>query len=175
MLSLATSTIKLAATFLTNQQQHQQQQQQPQKHQLDGDLVQYSLAQVALHSSSHDCWIIIRDKVYDVTSYVSQVRFFRDSSIRCWHSLTFWIASGRIRYHNGARRKRRHAGLPGRPSLGGCHWRHGGSPDRHPSRSRTNVHQLQMNFVELDVTDTTDTVIFCYDCNNQLVSTRSSL
>ena len=83
MLSLATSTIKLAATFLTNQQQHQQQQQQPQKHQLDGDLVQYSLAQVALHSSSHDCWIIIRDKVYDVTSYVSQVRFFRDSSIRC--------------------------------------------------------------------------------------------
>ena len=89
MLSLATSTIKLAATFLTNQQQQQhqqqqqQQQQQPQKHQLDGDLVQYSLAQVALHSSSHDCWIIIRDKVYDVTSYVSQVRFFRDSSIRC--------------------------------------------------------------------------------------------
>ena len=72
MLSLASSTIKLAASFLNNNNNNtnNHQQQQPEQ------LVQYSLSQVALHSSSHDCWIVIRDKVYAVTPYLTRVRSF---------------------------------------------------------------------------------------------------
>uniref|UniRef100_A0A2N9F417 Cytochrome b5 heme-binding domain-containing protein n=1 Tax=Fagus sylvatica TaxID=28930 RepID=A0A2N9F417_FAGSY len=32
----------------------------------------YSKAEVALHAKKTDCWIIIKDKVYDVTSYVEE-------------------------------------------------------------------------------------------------------
>lgn len=32
----------------------------------------YSKAEVALHNKRTDCWIIIKDKVYDVTSYVEE-------------------------------------------------------------------------------------------------------
>ncbi|GMN50632.1 hypothetical protein TIFTF001_019780 [Ficus carica] len=32
----------------------------------------YSKAQVSLHNKRTDCWIIIKDKVYDVTSYVEE-------------------------------------------------------------------------------------------------------
>ncbi|GLU09937.1 hypothetical protein SLE2022_267720 [Rubroshorea leprosula] len=32
----------------------------------------YSKAEVALHNKRTDCWIIIEDKVYDVTSYVEE-------------------------------------------------------------------------------------------------------
>ncbi|VVA94010.1 unnamed protein product [Arabis nemorensis] len=32
----------------------------------------YSKSEVALHNKRHDCWIIIKDKVYDVTSYVEE-------------------------------------------------------------------------------------------------------
>jgi len=31
----------------------------------------YSLADVALHSSQGDCWLIIHDKVYDVSNFVT--------------------------------------------------------------------------------------------------------
>ncbi|KAE7998661.1 hypothetical protein FH972_003182 [Carpinus fangiana] len=32
----------------------------------------YSKAEVSLHNKKTDCWIIIKDKVYDVTSYVEE-------------------------------------------------------------------------------------------------------
>ncbi|KAF5743001.1 Cytochrome B5-like protein n5 ATCB5LP CB5LP [Tripterygium wilfordii] len=32
----------------------------------------YSKADVSLHNKRTDCWIIIKDKVYDVTSYVEE-------------------------------------------------------------------------------------------------------
>ncbi|XVE70498.1 hypothetical protein DITRI_Ditri10aG0077200 [Diplodiscus trichospermus] len=32
----------------------------------------YSKSEVALHNKRTDCWIIIKDKVYDVTSYVEE-------------------------------------------------------------------------------------------------------
>ncbi|KFK40765.1 hypothetical protein AALP_AA2G038000 [Arabis alpina] len=32
----------------------------------------YSKSEVALHNKRHDCWIIIKDRVYDVTSYVEE-------------------------------------------------------------------------------------------------------
>ncbi|XP_024020691.1 cytochrome B5-like protein [Morus notabilis] len=32
----------------------------------------YSKAEVSLHNKRTDCWIIIKDKVYDVTSYVEE-------------------------------------------------------------------------------------------------------
>ncbi|ESQ29420.1 hypothetical protein EUTSA_v10023761mg [Eutrema salsugineum] len=32
----------------------------------------YSKSEVALHNKRDDCWIIIKDKVYDVTSYVEE-------------------------------------------------------------------------------------------------------
>ncbi|XP_022729763.1 cytochrome B5-like protein isoform X1 [Durio zibethinus] len=32
----------------------------------------YSKAEIALHDKRTDCWIIIKDKVYDVSSYVEE-------------------------------------------------------------------------------------------------------
>ncbi|XP_051114004.1 cytochrome B5-like protein [Andrographis paniculata] len=32
----------------------------------------YTAAQIAMHNKRNDCWIIIKDKVYDVTSYVDE-------------------------------------------------------------------------------------------------------
>ncbi|XP_021900111.1 cytochrome B5-like protein [Carica papaya] len=32
----------------------------------------YTKAEVALHNKRTDCWIIIKDRVYDVTSYVEE-------------------------------------------------------------------------------------------------------
>ncbi|XVF49106.1 hypothetical protein PTKIN_Ptkin03bG0241900 [Pterospermum kingtungense] len=32
----------------------------------------YSKTEIALHNRRTDCWIIIKDKVYDVTSYVEE-------------------------------------------------------------------------------------------------------
>ncbi|GMQ06361.1 hypothetical protein CsSME_00050989 [Camellia sinensis var. sinensis] len=32
----------------------------------------YTKAEVSLHNMGTDCWIIIKDKVYDVTSYVEE-------------------------------------------------------------------------------------------------------
>ena len=33
---------------------------------------EFSLEEVAKHSSHDDCWVIVRDKVYDVTSFVKE-------------------------------------------------------------------------------------------------------
>lgn len=38
----------------------------------------FTLAQVKEHNKEKDIWIVIRDKVYDVTKFLSEVRFFDD-------------------------------------------------------------------------------------------------
>lgn len=36
-------------------------------------LPEYSLEQVSWHTSNDDCWIVIEDKVYDITKFIRQV------------------------------------------------------------------------------------------------------
>lgn len=36
--------------------------------------VQYSLKEVACHDSWDDCWVIIYDRVYDITKFLELVR-----------------------------------------------------------------------------------------------------
>eukprot|EP00057_Strongylocentrotus_purpuratus_P030151 XP_780845.1 PREDICTED: cytochrome b5 isoform X1 [Strongylocentrotus purpuratus] len=36
------------------------------------DIKQFSMKEVALHSDHHSCWLVIKDFVYDVTSFVSE-------------------------------------------------------------------------------------------------------
>ena len=76
MLSLASSTIKLAASFVLNNQQQKVDDE-------DRKLVQYSLSQVAQHSSSRDCWIVIGNKIYDVTRYIVEVIPPCEKQIEC--------------------------------------------------------------------------------------------
>ena len=94
--SLASSTLKLAASALhfqqqqkqqqQQQQQQKQQQQQQQKQQQQkcetecesksassAPLTEYSLKEVLWHDSPDDCWIVIYDKVYDVTRFLELV------------------------------------------------------------------------------------------------------
>ena len=51
-------------------------------------LEEISLHQVLQHSSTRDCWVIIYDKVYDVTRFISQVRFliniFTSIEVEIW-------------------------------------------------------------------------------------------
>jgi len=35
-------------------------------------LPEYSLEQVSWHTSNDDCWIVIEDKVYDITKFIRQ-------------------------------------------------------------------------------------------------------
>ena len=135
MLSLASNTIKLAATFLPNVLHHHVT--STAKTSITSNwssLPEYSLAQVSRHSYSGDCWIVIRDKVYDVTKFIHQVHQVllqqqltaiiislnvqlsyqkwletNQSMNFCWFVLT---ASGWLWNYDGTRRSRCHAGLP---------------------------------------------------------------
>jgi cytochrome b involved in lipid metabolism len=69
MLSLASSTFRLAATALTRLQQQQQEQWQTELASL-AHLPEYSLQQVSWHDRPDDCWIVLNDKVYNVTKLV---------------------------------------------------------------------------------------------------------
>ena len=71
MLSLASSTIKLAATFLPNVLQSAVKTAPSSANW--STLPEYSLNQVSWHSYTGDCWIVIRDKIYDVTKFIQQV------------------------------------------------------------------------------------------------------
>lgn len=64
MLSLASSTIRLAASALRFQKQQGHQQQ------LVEHLPEYSLEQVSWHDRQDDCWIVLNDRVYNVTKLV---------------------------------------------------------------------------------------------------------
>jgi cytochrome b involved in lipid metabolism len=71
MLSLASSTFRLAATALTRLQQQQQQSEQWQTELASlAHLPEYSLQQVSWHDRPDDCWIVLNDKVYNVTKLV---------------------------------------------------------------------------------------------------------
>ena len=69
----------MAASVLRFQQQSQQQdtnqvlQQQPTTPTDWSQLPQYSLEVVSHHQSCDDCWIVIYDKIYNVTDFISQV------------------------------------------------------------------------------------------------------
>jgi cytochrome b involved in lipid metabolism len=68
MFSLASSTFRLAATALTRLQQ-QQEQCQTELASL-AHLPEYSLEQVSWHDRPDDCWIVLNDKVYNVTKLI---------------------------------------------------------------------------------------------------------
>lgn len=38
------------------------------------DVKYYTLEQIRLHNMSNDTWLIIHDKVYDITSFLEEVR-----------------------------------------------------------------------------------------------------
>lgn len=40
----------------------------------DGDVKCYTRAEVQAHNMSKDTWLIIHDKVYDITSFLEEVR-----------------------------------------------------------------------------------------------------
>lgn len=40
------------------------------------EMNKFTLAQVKEHNKEKDVWIVIRDKVYDVSKFLSEVRFF---------------------------------------------------------------------------------------------------
>ena len=70
MLSLASSTIKLAASIL-----HQA---TSSSARINLNLPEYSLDQVSWHDQDDDCWIVLYDYVYDVTKFIQEVSsFFR--------------------------------------------------------------------------------------------------
>lgn len=63
MLTLASSTLRLAASALRiKQQEHQQQ--------LVDHLPEYNLEQVSWHDRPDDCWIVLNDRVYNVTKLI---------------------------------------------------------------------------------------------------------
>lgn len=66
MISFASSTLRLAASALNKLQQHNDQ------HSLASlaHLPEYTLEQVSWHDRIDDCWIVLHDKVYNVTKMV---------------------------------------------------------------------------------------------------------
>ncbi|XP_057378084.1 uncharacterized protein LOC130700089 [Daphnia carinata] len=67
MVTLASSTFRLAASAITRLQQQQQ---------CEAELAslahlpEYSLEQVSWHDQEDDCWIVLNDKVYNVTKLI---------------------------------------------------------------------------------------------------------
>ncbi|KZS11657.1 Nitrate reductase 1 [Daphnia magna] len=67
MVSLASSTFRLAASAITRLQQQQR---------CEAELAslahlpEYSLEQVSWHDQQDDCWIVLNDKVYNVTKLI---------------------------------------------------------------------------------------------------------
>ncbi|CAH2047729.1 unnamed protein product [Thlaspi arvense] len=49
-----------------------QEKKRPGNEPVDSKPKSYSKSEVALHNKRDDCWIIIKDKVYDITSYVEE-------------------------------------------------------------------------------------------------------
>lgn len=68
MISFANSTFRLAATAITRLQQ-QQQHCEAELASL-AHLPEYSLEQVSWHDRPDDCWIVLNDKVYNVTKLI---------------------------------------------------------------------------------------------------------
>jgi cytochrome b involved in lipid metabolism len=48
---------------------------------IDNKLKQITLCEVLEHDSLDDCWIIIYDRVYDITNFLSSVSFLKFSLI----------------------------------------------------------------------------------------------
>lgn len=82
---------------------------------------QISLLEVGQHDSFADCWIVIYDRVYDITDFlhsVSENRTTKSQPVALQHlfpsppPLLPLVAPGRLRRDNGARRPRCHVRLP---------------------------------------------------------------
>ncbi len=43
---------------------------------VEGGVKYYTLEEIRLHNMSNDTWLIIHDKVYDITSFLEEVRIF---------------------------------------------------------------------------------------------------
>lgn len=71
MLSLASSTFRFAASALRFQQQQQEQQERQRREEQElAHLPVYTLEQVSWHDRPDDCWIVLNDRVYNVTRMV---------------------------------------------------------------------------------------------------------
>lgn len=68
LLALASNTLKFAASAIRIQQQ---QSTTVTKEAQDQSLQEYTLEEVSWHDNRHDCWIVIQDKIYDITSLMS--------------------------------------------------------------------------------------------------------
>lgn len=51
------------------------------------DIKKFTHAQVKEHNRENDLWLIINDKVYDVTKFLKEVSFFFIFSLLCTHKI----------------------------------------------------------------------------------------
>ncbi len=70
MLSLASSTLKLAASAIRFQQTCNTSSTGTKAGLLDS-LPEYTLDEVSWHDSRDDCWIVLQDKIYNITSLLN--------------------------------------------------------------------------------------------------------
>lgn len=54
----------------------------------DGDVKYYSREEVQAHNASKDAWLIIHDKVYDITTFLEEVRGVHLKSLELTRSVS---------------------------------------------------------------------------------------
>ncbi|KAL6974458.1 Cytochrome B5-like protein [Sarracenia purpurea var. burkii] len=64
--------VLLGALFFISRQLKSDYSKKPESNAKDKASKIYTKAEVSIHTKRTDCWIIIKDKVYDVTSYVEE-------------------------------------------------------------------------------------------------------
>lgn len=71
-----------------------------------------TLEEVSWHDNYSDCWVVIYDRVYDITDFLDEVNFYKNSS--SWqHFNEFFLAASRRKwYTSGIRWQGCKCGLP---------------------------------------------------------------